>query len=243
MRLGELEITFFKKFCRAANLTTLLQDHKVPESLKPYTERIKVLIEPKPPVAKKQSNSKLEQLDNKILSLLIETLNRQKSKSCVWVPPDLWCSYSKDRMVGHSPCPARAILHTHVEKNDVTFSSLRANMKNSVIIFNLQSTGSESFGRITKIFTHRRSPRPDENLMDTWLHVQIFSPVPRQFYNPFEHIKEPDVQAHLRLWYTTTEEVIRLDDVIAHCAWLMYQPGEIKGDIKVPTIALVSMKR
>lgn len=116
-------------------------------------------------------------------------------------------------------------------------------MKNSVIEFKSQFTGNISFGPIAKIFTHRRSPEPDNNIINTWLQVQIFPPVPHRSYNPFASIKEPDVQAHLRMWYTASYEVILLEDVIAHCSWLMYEAGELHKDVHVPTISLVSMSR
>lgn len=201
------------------------------------------MFEPNQPIEKIATNPKLQQLDNKTLKLLIHRLNDQKSESCVWVSPDVWSSYSDDDAIGFSPCPARAMFHSHIHHAEVDFSTFRANIKNSVITYKSNSTGIVSFGRISSIFTHRRSPHRDEHLMDTWLQVQNFPPVPRQTYNPFKQIKEADVQTYLRLWTSTAEEIIRLDEVIAHCAWLMYKPGEIHREVQSSTIALLTMNR
>lgn len=100
-----------------------------------------------------------------------------------------------------------------------------------------------SFGQILSIFVHRCCKSPTDTIMETWLHVQSFPPIPSKLHEPFETIQEPNVKAYLCMWQPTKDQVVELSEVIAHCAWLMYKPKEVNLSLNLPTVALLSMER
>lgn len=235
-------MTFTKSFCRAGNLAGILEDEKLPEALHPYISRLKGLYEPSPKLRRQVSNSKMESLDPVILKSLTKRLNKQRQDDCIWVMPEKWALMSKESSLGFSPVAAQGIFYNQVSHLDVNFSTFKASRKDSFIIFN-SLQGETCFGRIHSIFTHRRSPEPNKSTKDTWLCVQAFRPLSPSQYNPFSRIDAPDVQVEIRLWEKPESVLVRLDEVVAHCAWMMYKPGLIHKSLNVSTVALVSMER
>lgn len=235
-------MTFTKSFCRAGNLAGILEDEKLPEALHPYISRLKGLYEPSPKLRRQVSNSKMESLDPVILKSLTKRLNKQRQDDCIWVMPEKWALMSKESSLGFSPVAAQGIFYNQVSHLDVNFSTFKASRKDSFVIFkSLQ--GDTCFGRIYSIFTHRRIPEPNKIKKDTWLCVQAFRPLSPSQYNPFSRIDAPDVQVEIRLWEKPESVLVRLDEVVAHCAWMMYKPGLIHKSLNVSTVALVSMER
>lgn len=232
-----------KAFCRAGNLSALLKDTSLPEALKPYATRLQALHEPAPPVKKKLSNSTLEPIETRILSLLTEYLNKEKVDGCLWILPEEWCKRTKTENRGCSPLNPRAIFYKSIQHIDVTFSTFTENPNNSFISFKSQECKDDCFGRIFSIFVHRRSPKSSQNVVDTWLHVQKFPPLPSKSYDPMLQAKAPDVQVYLRAWGPTQNVVIKLEEVVSHCSWIMYKSHELRRDLNFPTVALVSMER
>ncbi|EGG11422.1 uncharacterized protein MELLADRAFT_90925 [Melampsora larici-populina 98AG31] len=156
--IGELEITFVKNFCRAGNLSALLQDiDEFPEALKPYVDQLKGLYEPASPKPRRMSNSKLDSLGEDDLLQLIERLNRHGDDDCVWVTPKEWAAFEKDEELGYAPLPPRAQFYNRYEHKGVSFSIFEKSLNDSFVVFRSRSDEFDSFGRIEKIFVHRRA--------------------------------------------------------------------------------------
>ncbi|KAH9809868.1 hypothetical protein DFH28DRAFT_903892, partial [Melampsora americana] len=241
---GELEITFIKSYCRAANLAAIVQDDKVPGSLKDYVTKLKSLYDPKEPVSKRLSNSKMDPIPKDVLEMLETCLNCQEDQEYQWMIPDKLCLLPDEEAMAYVAVQPQAFFRNRVIHNGVAYSKFGASQEDSFVVFKKGQTGKECFGRIFSIFTHRQSPKQGQNKFVTWLHIQRFQPIPKKFEksNPFHHIQAPDVQAHLYAWGSTEDQLVQLDDIIAHCTWMMYRPGEIRG-IDIPTVALLSMVR
>lgn len=241
---GELEITFVKNFCRAGNLSALLQDEeKLPEELRRYIPQLKSFYEQQNPKPRRMSNSQLEPLSERILALLIRRLNDDKCDNCKWLAPKVWATLSSDDALGFAPVPARACFHKRVEHRGITYSNFESNPNDSFVVFRSRSDTSDCFGRISKIFQHRRSPMFGENIIDTWLQIQCFKPIPSSSSNPFARVKMPDMNMHLQVWDAPEDRMVRLNEIIAHCSWLMYKPRELNRNLNISTVALVSMIR
>lgn len=233
-----------KNFCRSGNLSSLLQDEKLPDPLKPYATRLKSLYEPAVHVPKRLSNSKLLPLDDRILIMLVKRLNNQNSDKCQWLTPEKWAFLSKIDAIGCAPVAPRAFFYKRIRHMDVYFSTFTANPDDCFISFKSSVDKTISFGRIFSIFIHRRCPTPSENLFDTWLQVQKFPLIPTQLnkFNPWAD-SDDDLQAYLRSWGPTEDCLVKLEEVVAHCSWVMYRPHEVHREIGIPTVALQSMER
>lgn len=159
--------------------------------------------------------------------------------------PHDWCLLSKNECKGFAPVSPHAHFHKHWVHQDVTYSTFTHSPKNSFVVFKLRSAQNEAteFGRIFFIFTHRRSPTASENLLDTWIYIQCFPELPSGCYNPFSNLQVDDVQFNIRAWGPTKDKIIKMDKLVAHCVWMMYTSGEIHKELRVPTVALVSMER
>lgn len=238
-------MTFLQNYCRAGNISALMNDNKLPEVLEPYKTRLEALYNPPSQKSKPLSNSTRQALDKHVLNLLIKRLNEENTEKCTWMLPQHWCLLSKNESKGSAPLPAHAHFSKEVMHRDIQYSTFTQSPKNSFIIFKSWSGDNEvtEFGRIFSIFTHRRAPKPSENHFDTWIYVQRFPHLPPGSYNPFSKLQADDVQFNIRAWGPTEDRIIKIDEVISHCAWMMYRPGEIHKELQVPTVALVSLER
>lgn len=216
---------------------------KLPQALSPYIAQLKALYEPLTTSQQHASNSKMESLNPNILDSLTKRLNRQRKEQCTWVMPDIWSMMSKKSSLGYAPVASRVIFYHHIPHLDVNFSAFQASRKDSFIVFKSLNQDKKQFGRIHSIFTHRRSPEPGKFINDTWVCVQVFQPLLSSHYNPFSRVAAPDVQVELRLWDGPETSLILLDEVVAHCAWIMYGPKSIHKDLNVSTVAMVSLER
>lgn len=235
-------MTFLKNYCQAGNLSALMNDDKLPDVLKPYKTRLEALYNSPPSMPKLLSNSDRQALDDNVLNLLVKLLNDEKKETCVWMRPQEWCMLSPHESKGFALVPAHAYFSKNIFHKEVTYSTFTQSPKNSFIVFKSR-TGGTKFGRIFSIFTHRRAPKPLENIFDTWLYIQCFPKLPSEMYNPLSKLKVHDVQFHIRSWGPTEDRLIKASEVVAHCSWVMYRPGEIHKELRVPTVALVSMER
>lgn len=237
-----MEITFIKRYCRAAKLSSVVQDDKLPESLKDYAAKLKLLYDPKDPVSKRLSNSKMEPIPNDILKMLETRLNLQEDQEHQWMVPDELFLLPEDEAMAYVAVQPQASFQNQFIHNGVAYSKFGTSQDDSFVMFKKAQTGKECFGRIFSIFTHRQSPKPGQNVFATWLHIQRFRPIPKRFskFNPFDHIQAPEVQSQLYAWGATEDQLVRLDEIVSHCTWMMYRPGEICG-IDIPTVALLLM--
>ncbi|KAH9818308.1 hypothetical protein DFH28DRAFT_888639 [Melampsora americana] len=242
--IGELEITFLKSFCRAGNLATVIQSNNLPDPVKPYISKLQSLYEPKEPTPKRLSNSKMQPLEEDVLDLLVKRLNGQENHIYKWMKPNELCLLSNIEAMGCAAVQPQVFYHKQVIHDGVAYSTFINNQDDSFVIFKAAKTGTKRFGRIISIFTHCQSAAPNQKVLVTWLHVQSFPPIPAHLkkFNPFHLAQAPDVQAHLCSWAPTEDCLIRIDEILAHCAWVMYRPGELRR-IDIPTVGLVSTVR
>lgn len=232
-----------RNFCRAGHLSALLKEDQFPEALKPYTARVESLFDPHPAMPRKLSNSTLEPVDSTVLFLMKDYLNNENQDGCQWVLPHEWCTKSESQTEGVSAIPPRAFFYNQVDHSGVPFSTFTGNPNNSFVTFKSRTSKKRMFGRIFSIMLHHRSPKPSQNLMDTWLLVQSFPSLPKSMFDPMSQVDSPDVQVHLRAWSPTENVLIKLQEVIAHCSWIMYKAHGLHNQLSYQSVALVSMER
>ncbi|EGG12644.1 uncharacterized protein MELLADRAFT_86839 [Melampsora larici-populina 98AG31] len=216
--ITELEITFLKQFCRASNLSALIEDDKLPEALEQYSVRLQALYKQPAPRANRPSHSKMSPLSDVVLDLLVAYLNDTEGERCIWIRPDKWASLSKSDSLAYAPVPAQGQFYKRINYNDGFVSTFTDNPDNSCIYFK-NTDGRDSFGRVFSIFSHLRAAVKSESISDVWLHCA------------------------LRMWSPTENKVIKLKEVIAQCTWIMYKAGEMNKDVEVPTIGMIILKR
>lgn len=222
-----------------------MKEEKLPDSLTPYTSRLQSLYEPKIPTPKRLSNSGYHPIDEDVLKLLTEKLNKQEVQDCEWMTPAGISSLSDDDALAYSPVQPRGIFYKRVMHNGDSYSTFTSSKQDSFVVFKDSQIKGTHFGRIFAIFDHRRSPTPSQTLFDTWVQIQRFPEIPTiiQQHNPFSQCKQPDALSHLRAWGPTEQCLVKLEDIVAHCTWLMFRPGEVHPKIKVPTVGLTIMER
>lgn len=240
--LAELEITFLKQFCRASNLLALMEDDRLPEDLGPYSSRLQALFKPPSRKPRRPSNSRLSPLSDNLLNLLVNYLNGTKKEECIWLRPDNWASLTKDVSLAYAPVPARGQFSKRVEHTNGFISTFTDNPDNSCVYFK-NPDGTDMFGRVFSIFSHSRAPVQGQHITDVWIHVQCFPPLPSTHYNPFNSADQVDLQCALRMWSPTQDKLIKIDEVIAQCTWIMYKAGEMNSSVDVPTIGIIIQKR
>jgi hypothetical protein len=184
-------------------------------------------------------------VDNNVLKLLIGRLNEEAGESCQWMTPEELCLLSEYEAAGILPVQPWAFFHKRITHMDVSFSTFLESQKDSFVAFRIGAASKISYGRIFSIFTHSRLSKDKKRYSQTWVHVQCFPEVPSRLkkYDPFHLIKAPDAQIHLRAWGPTKDTLVKLEEIIAHCVWMMYRPGLIHKNLDIPTVALVSTDR
>lgn len=220
----------------------LIEDDKLPDTLKPYTSRLQALYKPPLRRPRRPSNSKVSPLSNDVLNLLVDYLNNTKKEPCVLRRPDDWALLSKSDSIGCSPVAARAQFYKQVEHTDGLISTFTQNPDNCCIYFK-DSKASDCFARVYSIFSHSRTSLSSGISTDIWLHVQCFPDLPPTHHNPFDLTNQPEVQCALRLWIPTKQKLIKLNEVISQCVWIMFKPEEINQNVNVSTIGLIILKR
>ncbi|KAI9603569.1 hypothetical protein KEM48_000869, partial [Puccinia striiformis f. sp. tritici PST-130] len=239
----QLEITFLKAFCRAGNLRALLNTSELfPEDLRPYIDQLKELFEtteftPKH-IADPIDSEALSSLDSQ---KLIDYLNA-KSDDESWALASEWTCLSDVDKKKTQPLPSQYQAHRHFYHNNVYFSTMKDNPNNSVISIDTQFPKLIHFAQIETIFTHRRTTNKGQ-LMDTWLKVKPFAPLPSTIRDVFAQLDQPHLQLHLRLPVSDEEYIINIKDIVAHCAWIEYKAGELVSSIRIPTTAMVVLDR
>lgn len=228
------------EFCQAGNLKAILENDSLPAALKPYISRIQALYKPAPSPTK-QSISKLLPINRDVLDLLVTFLNEINDQYFKWTLPEKWCLLSRIEAKGFAPVTAQAIFHHRIKHQGVTFSTFSTNQDTSIIMFKA-SKSSTNFGKITSIFEHRRTLKSLQEIVDTWVCVEMFPCLPKTA-DTFSRLNFPDVQAHVRIWNPTKLTLIKLDQIVCHCGWMVYDGMKISPRCKSPTIGLISINR
>lgn len=238
-------MTFTRSFGRLGNLAALLKDKRVPALLQPYLKRLLSIIEPILFVAKTTSSiPSNEAIDFKIYRQLIKYMNSQSLNDCAWTSATDWTFLTSWEKKICAPVRASAKFLSNVTHKSVSFATFSHSKNNSVVQVNLGPDGTISFGTIQSIFIHRRLPVGQKvPIDDTWIVIQYFLPVPPSKPNCFLALKEPDVQAYLRLDSLSEPSIIHINQIVSHCAWIEYKAGEINPGLDMPTIGLISVDR
>lgn len=238
-----------KDSCRSANLSALLHEDRLPDLLKPYLGSLKNLLYPKPFVPKttKHFDDVFQPLSSQLHADLVDRLNTEHAEDHLWIASDDWCDLSEEDSKRYSPVASQATFHGRIQHHGVSFATFTENPNNSVVHVKLARSGTVLFGRITSLFTHQRKTSLGIGCpkIDTWASVQYFSPVPPRHYNPFSEFSQSQsaMQVHLRLYDPGLPQLIRLEEIVCHCAWLVYEPCEIHEELNLSSIALVSLDR
>ncbi|WAQ90905.1 hypothetical protein PtA15_13A305 [Puccinia triticina] len=185
-----------------------------------------------------------DSLTNNEAEKLVNLLNAKEGPER-WALPSLWVRMGSAEQSRTTPLPSRCHSHKHFYHQGVTFSTWIANGKNSVVLLKSELPIQLRFARIESIFTHQR-PIPDgKDIIETWLMVKPFPPLPQADDNPFNRLKDFEMQATVRLPVDVDNEghLINIQDVVAHCAWVEYKSGELAPNLKTPTVAMVSVDR
>lgn len=222
-----------------------MENEKLPDALKPYLSRLRSVYEPIKRVPKRLSNSNMQPIRTDMLEKLAKRLSKEDQETCQWMIPDKLSLLSEEDALAYEPLPPQAFFYKWMMHRDVSYSTFSASQNDSFIEFKTSCTGTQRYGRIFSIFIHHRSPTQSENLLDTWLHVQSFPPIPTSLenFNPFRHTYGFHTQACLRAWGPTEDCIVKLDEVVAHCSWVLFKPGELNLNLKIHTVGLVSMAR
>lgn len=241
---GELKITFMKSYCGLGNFSLLLRDERLPPLLQPYIRELRSIIDPQPFRNKTFPSSDPRPLEKELYQQLINRLNADFANDCVWISSSEWSLLPSVVAATRAPVQSHARYVHRVTHNNVTFATYDDNPANSVVQLRCNAPGTVLFGRITSIFLHQRRPLDmDSMVVETWLSVELLPPVPASYPNPFVRLAQPDVQAFLRFNKPTPPQLFNITQVDCHCAWLIYEAGQVNAHLDIPTIALVSLDR
>ncbi|KAH9823451.1 hypothetical protein DFH28DRAFT_880873 [Melampsora americana] len=183
-------------------------------------------------------------LGKKIFQQLVQRLNSQRVDNRMWIASTEWCLLSSAESDGYSPVVSSAQHVPRITREGLIFSTASDNLDNSIVHIRSLQGNTVSFGQIIKIFHHRRVPvqgRPP--VTDTWMTIKTFPPIPMSKLNPFRTLDHSDMQAHLRLDVPQSPTLVHIDEIVAHCGWISYGSGEVTPQLKMKTIALVSLDR
>lgn len=240
-----MPFTFATRFGRMGNLAALIKDEtKVPECLKPYLKQLRSIFDPQPFEPEASNVFVSQRLSDEDLHQLVSRLNSVQSENRVWKSAADWSKLPTESQKNYSPVASRATSLTGVKHDGVLFTTYDQNPDNSVIHVISQSNNQVMFGKIKSIFTHERVPVLGQPpISETWLSVEYFAPVPPTMANPFSRLDEAYMQAHLRMEVTSKPYPTRLSEVVAHCAWIIYEEKEIHHLFNKRSVGLLSLER
>lgn len=219
----------------------LLKSEDVPEELKATLEQLLTVYEGRPHIPlNAESIGRLSALGVLEYKLLVDKLNEDTSDACGWLSSDAWCERNDRRYFGSvsSQCEQKK----QITIGGVSYAVVSRNPNNSVIAFKDPLIGSAScFGQIQKIFSHHRVSPRGVKTAETFMAVNMFPVIEGHNIDCFKKLNAPDLQGHLRLETPSILKLIRLSQVVAHCAWVIYKSREIHPNISQNTIALVNL--
>lgn len=235
-----------KTFCREANFSSFINLDELPDSLKPHFAQLQDLLKPEEfnPKTQQSFRSHFQPLDQRVYELLILRLNTDHSNDCLWVSSDQWCSLSAAEAQLYRPVASEVKYQHRINFDEVVFSTFEDNPNNGVVQLKSFQSGALSFGMISNIFTHQRTPvERSDPVLSTWISVECFPPIPPSSFNPFHDIGGLDSQVHLRLTHPRQTHLFSVSEIVAHCEWIVYKPGEFNEEFTLDSIALLPLDR
>ncbi|MBW0473531.1 hypothetical protein O181_013246 [Austropuccinia psidii MF-1] len=243
-RLGQLEITFLINFCRAGNLQALMSQHeKFPASLRPFIHQLQALHDPLPVKPKFIPKGRVSFLDSPTLNLLIKRINElfPAGDNSSWTASKDWAKKT------HSNASNFLSISSNIENlatysvDEHVYATSKTNPSNSIV--KLKNHSNLEYGVIEKIFKHTRTLPNQESKTDVWLKVHPLIKNDLLKKSPFSNLEDYNLQLELRTLDREMTYVIHIDDIVGHCAWIKYRPSEIRQEIVIDCIALVSLER
>ncbi|POV95567.1 hypothetical protein PSHT_15608 [Puccinia striiformis] len=243
-QISQMEITFMEKFCQMGNLRALLDTPGLPASIQPHISQLKSLFEPIPFKPEIDTRNHPEYLDSHIFNELIEKLNDQFSlPGKEWVSSTEFCQKDLEDRLIFSPTSSQVILLKNHPILDVNYSTHIVNKNNSVVA--LKPGLKAAYGQIESIFKHSRGISSGSIQSDVFFLLKPLMPVPMGKGNPYSHLSQ-NYEMRLSLRIADTEEPCILfheNEILCHCAWIKYNPGELSTEINFETLALVVLDR
>lgn len=237
-----MEIKYLKNFGRVANLRALLQDGDFSPSLKPCIDQIRSLYKPisfTPTTKTKHNTTSLEPATfEKLLTRLNECFPMEDGK---WLASNKWEKLQGSEAKKSFPVNARVNDLPQVRIGDVVYSTFKQNENNCVVA--LKPQVKVSYALIRQIFDHSQSSSPGApTSTTTWVVIHPLVPI-ASAYNPYKYTAAHSIGLSLRKIDTSQTSVVALDEILTHCAWMRYKPGQLNKKITEETIALVCLDR
>ena len=127
--------------------------------------------------------------------------------------------------------PSSATFFPYVIRAGATFATCEHSLRNSFVLFRRASGGGEvCAGQVNRIFEHTRD-EGDETIVQTYLIIRQYRELlpDHAVHDPFRRF--PDINTRLCYNQThTTENIVRLEDVVCHFASYVYKPEGIDYD-------------
>ncbi|OSC96548.1 hypothetical protein PYCCODRAFT_1378951 [Trametes coccinea BRFM310] len=250
LTFGEMEGTFMKTSCRAANLRVLLQDSTLKSSLAEFLEtfralsgedergmRLDSILRSKESfvVPQGSGSSTRSHLDEIVYNLLLKTLNGETDRA-TYVD-----SATTSKRAGERYLSREAQQHSDIIIRGIHYRTTPTSLRDSNVQYRLSSSDADpAVGRIRSIFTHSRKGVEGRWISETFLVV-----------DRLEELSENDARldnfrrypyAGGRLYYEQVRpsyHVIRPPQIICHVA---RTPLNVSG-ISSPTVHVLPLDR
>ncbi|KAH7921121.1 hypothetical protein BV22DRAFT_1132528 [Leucogyrophana mollusca] len=241
-KIGELELTFTRAFCRGGNLKAMIERQadlpQVLEELKPIMKQFYdadfrgTLLNDLLALGAQESHSTEPTTDNKPLQVLPDDwYHRLLARINQDSAPLRFCSHK-------SPVPSTIPLNPFVQDRDairkdgVIFKASSRAKGDSFIIF--RAIGCDHFkaGHISRAFLHACPTAEGDLLQEFFLGVEEFRELSPQdsAFDPYR--RYPLIEARL-FNDQTSPTVIKASDIISHCATCPYRSEELSANCRV----------
>ncbi|WAR56382.1 hypothetical protein PtB15_7B230 [Puccinia triticina] len=231
-----MEITFLKKFCEVGNLKALLDIEQLPPSMQPFIQQLKSYYDPIPFTPVTNHRRYDDSLDDQLYHNLIHKINDKfPLYGNVWITSTDYSAKEVTDRSNYTPVTSRANFLKHHSIRSEVYSTFHVSQNNSIV--RLKDL-SKATCRIDSIFRHARIGPDDEIYKDVFFAIKPLKAVPPITSNPFRQLADYEMQVSLQMFHPETHAmVIHESEILSHCAWIKFKPGEISHDISFETIA------
>ncbi|KAI0694480.1 hypothetical protein C8T65DRAFT_585017 [Cerioporus squamosus] len=161
-------------------------------------------------------------LPNDIYDDLLTLINRTSSKH--------YTSFHEGAIGAGDYLPPMVESVDRVDHKGVTFSGAPRGMRNSFVLFPRVVAGERQVvaGQISEIFFHTRRVDDDTTVTEPFLLIDQFKTLSEAHRKFDPYLKFPDVPSWLCYnEHSPEQHILRLEDIISHCATYVYTPAEI----------------
>jgi hypothetical protein len=181
-------------------------------------------------------------LVTKIFKELLSRINQLfPIEGVKWIASDQWDKLPSREKLKSAAVNSRCTqLKYWIADQHVVFCTMKKNENNCVVA--LKPNLKASYGIINEIFQHSRVTPSNVALTDTWVAIRPLIPVPLKG-DPFAQFSDYSIYLSLRRIDHSNIFVFHISEILAHCAWMEYKPGEAISGITENCIALVCLDR